>query len=80
MQGKIIIEEKKMIKARLGFSPDIADALALTFSQVDMPAGMAKQLGRQPVAQRDHDPYNPPDSSSTSVATRDHDPYASNKL
>lgn len=80
MAGKIVLEEKAMIKKRLGSSPDIADALALTFSQIDMPAGMAKDLGRQPVAQRDHDPYTPPDSSSSSIAQRDHDPYASNKL
>lgn len=38
--GKILLEDKKQIKARLGFSPDIADALALTFSLPDMPAAL----------------------------------------
>jgi hypothetical protein len=30
--GKFRLEETEQIKARLGFSPDIADALALTFA------------------------------------------------
>lgn len=36
--GKFMLEPKEKIKERLGFSPDIADALALTFSLPDMPA------------------------------------------
>jgi len=35
--GKFALEEKDQIKKRLGFSPDIADALALTFAVVDLP-------------------------------------------
>jgi phage terminase large subunit len=35
--GKFRLEEKAQIKARLGFSPDCADALALTFALPDMP-------------------------------------------
>lgn len=35
--GKFILESKDQIKARLGFSPDRADALALTFALPDMP-------------------------------------------
>jgi hypothetical protein len=35
--GKIKLEEKDQIKKRLGFSPDRADALALTFALADMP-------------------------------------------
>lgn len=37
--GKFKIEEKEQIKDRLGFSPDRADALALTFAIADQPAG-----------------------------------------
>lgn len=36
--GKLKLEEKEQLKQRLGFSPDIADALALTFAIKDMPA------------------------------------------
>ena len=36
--GKLRVEEKEQIKKRLGRSPDLADALALTFSQAEMPS------------------------------------------
>ena len=36
--GKFVLEEKDQIKIRLGRSPDLADALALTFAIVDMPS------------------------------------------
>lgn len=39
VNGKFQIEPKDQIKKRLGFSPDLADALALTFAWVEMPAG-----------------------------------------
>lgn len=35
--GKFLLEPKEKIKERLGFSPDKADALALTFALPDMP-------------------------------------------
>jgi len=38
INGKFQLEEKSQIKTRLGFSPDLADALALTFSLVEQPA------------------------------------------
>lgn len=36
--GKFMLEPKEMIKKRLGRSPDLADALALTFALPDQPA------------------------------------------
>lgn len=36
--GKLALEDKEQVKKRLGFSPDIADALSLTFNMDDMPA------------------------------------------
>lgn len=45
--GKFQLEEKDQIKKRLGRSPDLADALALTFALPDMPAAMAG-LGLDP--------------------------------
>lgn len=36
--GKFLLEPKDQIKIRVGASPDLADALALTFSLPDMPA------------------------------------------
>jgi phage terminase large subunit len=37
-KGKFVLEEKDMIKERLGRSPDLADGLALTFAIPDMPS------------------------------------------
>lgn len=39
-KGKIRVEEKEQIKKRLKFSPDEADALAMTFYLPDMPGAM----------------------------------------
>jgi hypothetical protein len=35
--GKLVLEDKAQIKEKLGRSPDLADALALTFAQEEMP-------------------------------------------
>lgn len=40
-KGKLRIEEKDQIKERLGASPDIADALALTFGMVELPSQLS---------------------------------------
>jgi hypothetical protein len=43
--GQFVIEEKDQIKERLGRSPDLADALALTFAIPDMPGQAAELMG-----------------------------------
>ena len=40
---RVILEDKKLLKKRIGFSPDIADALALTFAAPVAPRDLAKQ-------------------------------------
>lgn len=40
--GKLRVEEKDSIKERLGHSPDLADALALTFSLPEMPTRLGE--------------------------------------
>lgn len=44
--GKFQLEPKDQIKARLGFSPDRADALGLTFRYPEMPASIQQELAR----------------------------------
>lgn len=39
--GKFLLEPKDAIKKRLGYSPDLGDALSLTFAIVEMPASAA---------------------------------------
>lgn len=58
--GKFTIEPKEQIKARLGFSPDLADALALTFALPEMPASNLFP-GMEPTSKHlsDYDPYDP---------------------
>lgn len=57
-EGKLLLEPKDLIKKRLGKSPDLADALALTFAIPDQPGGMTKLPGagqrKQP---KEYDPY-----------------------
>lgn len=54
--GKFKLEEKDAIKARLGESPDIADAYALTFAQHVRPRGAAGMPYRPRAAAKPYDP------------------------
>lgn len=61
--GKFMLEPKDDIKDRLGFSPDLADALCLTFALPEMPArvnqfGQVVQKATKAVS--DWDPFNDP--------------------
>lgn len=57
--GKYLLEPKDLIKKRLGFSPDLADGLALTFAEPDMPGSTAEILPHQESnkVKSDWDPY-----------------------
>jgi hypothetical protein len=56
--GKLMLESKDQIKKRLQRSPDLADALALTFAWPDQPgltsANRGRTLGK---AVTDYDPH-----------------------
>lgn len=59
--GKFLLEPKEQIKKRLKFSPDLADALALTFALPEMPAGIPpvhpSQVSEDGKALYDYDPF-----------------------
>lgn len=56
--GKFQIESKDQIKKRLGKSPDLADALALTFAIPDRPGNMTRLPGQGSRSQpKNYDPY-----------------------
>lgn len=56
--GKIQIEAKDQVKVRLGRSPDLADALALTFALPDTPARVREGMKARPRSTLDeYDPY-----------------------
>lgn len=66
--GQMLIEPKDQIKERLGFSPDLADALALTFAMPDLPK-------RDAISQRlfgDH--------SDGAGFKSDYDPFAEDRI
>lgn len=44
-RSRLFLEKKKDIKKRLGFSPDLGDALALTFADKEYPATMNSSAG-----------------------------------
>ena len=53
--GRMVLESKDKIKERLGRSPDLADALALTFA---LPVAPADALGHRPAqALNNFDPF-----------------------
>lgn len=54
-EGKFLVEPKKLVKKRLGRSPDLADALAVTFGLPEMPKGA--QQRRQQRAASEWDPF-----------------------
>jgi hypothetical protein len=61
-KGRLQIEEKDQIKKRLHRSPDLADALALTFTQPVMPARRPDHRGlwyQPPKQSSDFDPFRP---------------------
>lgn len=56
--GKFQVEPKEQIKERLGFSPDIADALCLTFALPEMQSSVAYgQQIQRPRVNVDYDPF-----------------------
>lgn len=59
--GKFQLEDKDLIKQRLGRSPDLADALALTFAVPDEPARdhLLAALDNRPKLLSEYDPYAP---------------------
>lgn len=74
-KGKFLLESKDQIKKRLGFSPDRADALALTFAIADMPTQVTLEnviKGRIDVS-RDWNPIEPA-SSIRGKTLHDYDP------
>lgn len=73
--GAIVMEEKDQVKARLGYSPDLADGFCNTFALPDVPADIARELGTDR-ARRDFDPYpNETDGGGIGRAVVDRDPY-----
>ena len=72
-QGKLIIEDKDQVKARIGESPNESDALAQTYMLPDMPGQLEDQIrGRNSSqAKTEFDPYR----DANQQAQAEWDPY-----
>jgi len=57
LNGKFLLESKDQIKARIGRSPDLADALALTFAFPDQPAAYMDRLTGGNKVETEFDPW-----------------------
>jgi phage terminase large subunit len=70
---KFLLEPKELVKERLGYSPDFADALGLTFAQPVSPRHRADRRGRH---QSEFDPFagpawQPPVAASRHLSSYD---------
>jgi len=79
VNGVFQLEDKDMVKARIGRSPDYADAYFQTYALPDMPGDMMDRLGvpQRDRAARDFDPYATDDRGvyeQSGRAARDFDP------
>ena len=83
INGTFALEEKDMVKKRLGRSPDLADGLALTFALPDMPADVLERVKGEGAGARaaiEADPYAAAHALGQpgmgSRAAIDYDPFA----
>lgn len=72
--GVFVLEPKDQIKERLGNSPDLADALMMTFAVPDMPSRAVEQMRGRNKALTQFDPYEIAGESNERALT-DFDPY-----
>jgi hypothetical protein len=73
VNGKFQLEGKDQVKARIGRSPDLADAYALTFALPDMPSMDAPAIlgmGGTRKAVIDYDPFAPDQAAERKRAAR----------
>jgi phage terminase large subunit len=75
VNGVFLLEEKDLIKARLGRSPDLADAYMQTYALEDMPGDMVSKLRGQAHATTEFDPFKSAEQASVDQAAHDWNPY-----
>lgn len=72
VNGVFVLEEKDQVKARIGKSPDLADAYMETYALEEMPGEVIERVRGRQTARRDADPYA---IESPGNAARDSDPW-----
>lgn len=75
VNGVFVLEDKEMIKERIGASPDLADAYMNTYAIPDMPGEFYERLRGSSHAKRDADPWAQPDDEGTGRVEHDRSPW-----
>lgn len=79
-KDRLLLEPKEVIKVKLGYSPDHADALALTFAEPVTPRPRGMAPARQPyVAKQDFDPFREAMRVADSYGGGGYDPFDPNR-
>lgn len=77
--GQFVVEDKKMLKVRIGVSPDLADGLAETFALPEMPGEVLERVARTSASRHDWNPFEDRQrelEDTIGAATHDFDPFA----
>jgi phage terminase large subunit len=74
--GKFLLEPKEKVKERLLRSPDLADALCLTFALPEMPAKMRVPGQKAGTLESEWNPYAEREAQAPERLTTDWDPYS----
>lgn len=77
-KDRLLLEPKDVIKVKLGYSPDHADALALTFAEPITPRDRMAMPRRPYVARQDFDPFRDA-MRVTDDRSRNYDPFDPNR-
>jgi phage terminase large subunit len=72
VNGVFLLEDKDLIKQRLGRSPDLADAYMLTYAMEEAPNAVLERIRGASTALHDFDPFN---TTPGGQAARDVDPF-----
>jgi phage terminase large subunit len=77
LNGKFVLEDKDLVKQRLGQSPDLADGLAQTFAIPDQPGKLMAFLRNTQTTTHDYDPFARPGEpgSVSNAGGQDFNPF-----
>lgn len=73
LAGKFVLEDKDLVKQRLGFSPDLADGLAQTFAIPDQPGQLMQTLRGATQTRHEFDPFK--DADQQTETAHDFNPF-----
>jgi hypothetical protein len=76
MGDRLLLEPKKLIKAKLGYSPDEADSFIQTFAEPVLAARQAPAAPQRSAVSPQYDPMAEANRGFASAISKDYDPFA----